>query len=215
MARPERLPGQWLELPGAQLYYEPEFLDTAAANHAMPGRQDLYDTLVDNVPWRRDEIVLFGRRRPVPRLSAWYGDAGAFYRYSGIALTPLPWLAPLAALREFLQRHLALPFNSVLLNYYRDGDDSMGAHSDDEPELGPRPQIAMISLGARRRFALTPRRPGAAEPWRCELADGSLLLMAGDCQRHWRHALPKTRRAVGGRISLTYRQVGVPSDLIR
>lgn len=192
--------GEWIELPGARLYYAPDFLSARDS-------RALYEALVTAVSWRQDEIVLFGRRQPVPRLSAWYGDPGAVYSYSGIRLEPMPWLEPLADLRERLQRQLALPFNSVLLNYYRDGADGMGAHSDDEAELGPSPQIAMISLGAARRFVLTPRAKAAAAPWRRELADGSLLLMAGDCQRHWRHALPKTRRPVAGRISLTYRQV--------
>jgi len=198
MERLERLRGEWIELPGAGLYYEPDFLKDPDI---------LFDDLKQNAAWRQDRIRLFGREHRVPRLSAWYGDADAVYRYSGLRLEPMPWLAALADLRRRLQTHLARPFNSVLLNYYRHGGDGMGRHADDEPELGPRPLIAMISLGAVRRFVLTPRQKGMAESWRRDLANGSLLVMAGDCQRHWRHELPKTRRVVAGRISLTYRQV--------
>ena len=194
--------GEWIELPGARLYYEPDFVSAGSGDSRA-----LYETLVTTASWRQDEIQLFGKRQRIPRLSAWYGDTDAIYSYSGLRLEPMPWLAPLAWLRERLNRHLGMSFNSVLLNYYRDGADSMGAHSDDEPELGPSPRIAMVSLGAERRFVLTPRLKGAAQRWQRELADGSLLLMAGDCQRHWRHELPKTRRPVAGRISLTYRQI--------
>lgn len=201
MERPEHLRGEWIELADALLYYEADFIGSDDA------RRDLFDDLARNVSWRQDRIRLFGRERPIPRLSAWYGDAGAVYGYSGLRLQPLPWLEPLAALRRRLERHLAQRFNSVLLNYYRDGADSMGSHSDDEPELGPRPLIAMVSLGAPRRFVLTPRRGRPGDPWRRELAAGSLLVMAGNCQHSWQHAVPKTRRSVGGRISLTYRQI--------
>jgi alkylated DNA repair dioxygenase AlkB len=204
--RAEHLRGEWIELPQALLYYEPEFL-TAADSAA------LFRQLVDAVPWRQDRLRLYGREVPMPRLSAWYGDAGAVYSYSGLRLEPLPWLEALEQLRQRLQRHLSRRFNAVLLNYYRNGTDSMGSHSDDEPELGPAPVIATVSLGAPRRFALTPRgvaSGGAA--WRRDLADGSLLVMAGPCQRHWRHALPKTRRPVAGRISLTYRLVRPVSE---
>ncbi len=149
---------------------------------------------------------MFGRLVDSPRLSCWMGDPQAAYRYSGVRFTPVPWLPALAAVRERLQLETGHAFNSVLLNRYRDGRDCMGWHSDDEPELGPQPLIASLSLGATRRFLLKHRaRP---EVRACvELQHGDLLLMGGDTQRHYRHALPRTARPVGERINLTFRQI--------
>src|SRR5690606_30273743 len=118
-----------------------------------------------------------------------------------------PWSAALSDLRDRLERELGTGFNSVLANLYRDGRDAMGWHSDDEPELGPAPVIASVSLGATRRFVLKHRR----KPDRklaLELPAGSLLVMAGATQRNYRHALPRTARPVGGRINLTFRSIG-------
>ncbi len=189
--------GELIELSGATLYYRQGFVEESSA---------LFEELVATVAWQQQRIRLFGRERPTPRLAAWYGDAGARYRYSGLDLEPLPWLPPLQALRERLQHALGTPFNSVLLNWYRDGNDGMGLHADDEPELGERPVIAAVTLGAERPLVFRPR-DRAMKPLRLDLADGSLLVMAGDCQRHWRHELPKSRRLLAGRISLTYRQI--------
>lgn len=200
MERSERLPGEWIGLPDALLYWEPDYLCRAG----LPA--DLFARLAAQVAWQQHRIRLYGRELAAPRLSAWYGDPGARYRYSGLQLEPEPWLPPLLQLREALQGELSHAFNSVLLNYYRSGADSMGPHADDEPELGAEPVIATLSLGAPRRFILR-RRDGSAR-WQCELGDGSLLVMAGACQHHWRHAVPKTRRPVAGRISLTFRRVG-------
>lgn len=191
------LPGELIELPGARLYYERDFVADSGA---------IYQALQQQVAWRQERIRLFGREHPQPRLSAWYGDSEASYRYSGLALTPLPWLAPLQALRRQLQQHLGCRFNSVLLNWYRHGQESMGLHADDEPELGAEPVIAAISLGAERRLVFRHRQRVEA-PVALAPADGSLLVMAGRCQALWRHELPKTRRPVGGRISLTFRRI--------
>ena len=201
MERDERLPGEWIELPDALLYWEPDFVTDSAA---------LWTELIEQAAWTQDHMRIQGRAVPLPRLTCWYGDAGATYTYSGIRMEPLPWLRSLEVLRQRLETHLSHRFNSVLLNYYRDGRDSMGYHSDDEAELGAEPVIATVSLGATRRFLLQRRqRRGAAshQGWGLDLTDASLLVMAGACQRHWRHAVPKTVRPVAGRISLTYRCV--------
>ncbi len=189
--------GELIELPGAILYYQQSLVENSSS---------LFEALAATAAWQQQRIRLFGREQLTPRLAAWYGDAGARYRYSGLDLEPLPWLAPLQALRERLQAELGAPFNSVLLNWYRDGRDSMGLHADDEPELGEQPVIAAVTLGAERPLVFRPR-DRHLKPLRLNLADGSLLVMAGDCQRHWRHELPKSRRPLAGRISLTYRQV--------
>jgi len=189
-----------IELPDADLDYRPGWLGVAAAAR-------LFATLRDAVPWEVHRIRLFGREHASPRLSCWIGDPAAVYRYSGTRFAPHPWLPELAALRERLRAELGAPFNSVLANLYRDGRDAMGWHSDDEPELGPAPVIASVSLGAPRRFVLKHRRDPALRH-ALVLEPGSLLVMAGAMQRHWKHALPRTARRAGERINLTFRQVG-------
>lgn len=170
----------------------------------------LFEELWRGLHWERREIVLFGRRLLQPRLVAWYGDPGADYRYSGVTLHPRPWHRELDALRRRISSHTACRFNAALANGYRDGADSMGWHSDDEPELGPQPCIASLSLGAERVFLLRPRKPdatGSRRSTRLLLGHGSLLLMRGEAQARYQHCLPKTRRPVGARINLTFRWV--------
>lgn len=169
--------------------------------------QSLLARLTAEIPWRQESIVLWGRRVLQPRLISWHGDPGARYRYSGLSLEPSPWTPGLAAIRERIESRLGTRFNSVLANLYRDQRDSMGLHSDDEPELGLRPLIASVSFGAERGFVFRPRRPLEAAPVRLRLASGSLLVMGGDTQRCWRHALPKQTRACGPRVNLTFRRI--------
>lgn len=196
------LHGDWIELPDALLYFEADFI----ADH-----ETLCAELAGQLQWTQDRIVVYGREVQIPRLNAWYGDPGTDYAYSGLQLQPRPWTPQLDVLRHRLSAHLQHDFNSVLANFYRDGADSVGRHADDEPELGPQPLIATISLGAARRFALYPKKSNTknknVEPWRADLPGGSLLVMAGRCQSAWQHEIPKTARPVGGRISLTFRQV--------
>lgn len=164
--------------------------------------------LVESLPLKQETLHIFGRRRLTPRLTSWHGDEHASYGYSGRVFAPSPWTPELSELRDMLVRRTGYQFNSVLANYYRDGSDSMGAHSDDEPELGPEPDdvaIASLSLGARRRFRLTPRGDGEAVTYR--LGEGDLLLMGGTTQTHFTHAVPKTRRPTAPRLNLTFRVV--------
>lgn len=168
----------------------------------------LFDALRTGIHWRQEEIVIFGERRRVPRLVAWHGDPAARYRYSGTDHDPEPWTQDLGRLRARVGELSGAVFNAVLLNLYRDGRDGMGWHADDEPELGREPVIASVSLGAKRRFCLRHRRRKDLKV-DLELPHGSLLVMGGATQHHWVHALPKTRRPVGERINLTFRQVVV------
>lgn len=188
-----------IALPDADLHYVPGWLAADEAGALMAA-------LRDSVAWENHRVRLFGREHASPRLSCWIGEAGAVYRYSGASLVPRGWTPALAALRERLQAELGTPFNSVLANLYRDGRDAMGWHSDDEPELGPEPVIASLSLGAPRRFVLRHRGDPALK---CVLVlgPGSLLVMRGPTQRYWKHALPRTAKPVGARINLTFRQV--------
>jgi len=166
-----------------------------------------FSELLDLVEWEQHIIRIRGREIASPRLSAWYGDPDAHYRYSGLSLEPRAWLPPILALKARVETVCAAPFNSVLLNLYRDGSDSMGWHSDDEPELGERPLIASLSLGATRRFRLRHRRRRDLDPVALDLESGSLLIMQGDTQRFWKHQIPKTKRSVGPRINLTFRSI--------
>ena len=159
--------------------------------------------LIDGVDWRQEQASLFGRNIPLPRLTAWYGDRG--YSYSGIDHAPAPFTSDLLALKQSIERLSGSYFNSVLINLYRDGQDSMGWHSDDEPSLGNEPEIASLSLGATRRFHLKHRTADARLA--LDLPHGSCLIMRGRCQAAWRHQLPKTKKPVGARINLTFRRI--------
>jgi alkylated DNA repair dioxygenase AlkB len=188
-----------LALPGAELALDPHWLDGAAADA-------LFAALLADVPWETHRIRLFGREVDSPRRSCWIGDPDASYRYSGVRFAPRSWPRALLPIRARLREELGIGFNSVLANLYRDGRDRMGWHRDDERELGQRPVIASVSLGAARRFVLKQRSdPRVSRA--ITLPHGSLLLMAGDTQAHYRHALPATAKAVGPRINLTFRRI--------
>lgn len=161
-----------------------------------------FEALVAELDWREEAVTLFGRTMAVPRLTAWYGDWT--YSYSGITHSPATMPATLDQLRESAEAVAGVPFNGVLANLYRDGADSMGWHSDDEPELGPEPVVASVSLGGTRRFHLK-HRDGSGELISLDLTHGSCLVMSGACQENWRHQVPKTKKRVAPRINLTFR----------
>ena len=186
-------------LPGATLRFAPQWLDRAQADA-------LFAALRESVPWETHRIRMFGREVDSPRLSCWIGDADAAYAYSGTRFEPHPWPAALAEVRASLSTELDNPFNSVLANRYRDGRDYMGWHSDNESALGSRPLIASVSLGATRRFVLKHRQEPARK-LEVQLPHGSLLVMAGETQRNYKHALPRTARPTGERINLTFRSI--------
>ena len=165
-----------------------------------------FAALMAEVRWEQHWLTLFGRRIAAPRLSAWYAEPGCGYRYSGLSLVAQPFTPVLEQIRARTEALSGHGFNSVLLNLYRDGADGMSWHSDDEPELGPAPLIASVSLGATRRLLLR-RRDARDARFGLDLGDGSLLLMEPPLQRYWQHSVPKTRRAVGPRINLTWRRI--------
>ena len=176
-----------------------------------PAARPRVDALAAELPLRTDTFTMFGRTVRVPRLISWHGDPGCRYRYSGQTYEPAPWTPGLARIRALLCARTGVAWNAVLANYYRDGRDSVGWHSDDERELGPARDdiaIASLSLGATRRFVMRHRERGDRRE--LALADGSLLLMRGTTQRHWRHALPKTAQRVGPRLNLTFRVISSP-----
>lgn len=192
------LPSQWerLALPDGDV--------ALLRGLALPA--DCMARLVAESHWRQDAIRLYGREMLQPRLHAWYGEPEAVYTYSGLRNVPLPWTPLLTELRGIVEDAAGARFNSVLLNLYRDGRDSMGMHSDDEPELGPQPVIASLSLGATRTFILRHRREKGLKPVRVPLGDGDLLLMRGDTQANWAHGINKQAQA-GARLNLTFRLI--------
>ncbi|MBD2579818.1 alpha-ketoglutarate-dependent dioxygenase AlkB [Oscillatoria sp. FACHB-1406] len=169
-------------------------------------RDRLFQALYSEIIWQQETIQLFGKKYQVPRLIAWYGDRDKVYTYSGIAHTPQAWNSTLFLIKNRLETLLRAKFNSVLLNLYRDGQDSMAWHSDDEPELGKNPTIASVSFGATRRFSLKHKHIKERKV-ELELSSGSLLLMQGETQHYWKHQIPKTKKPVGARINLTFRTI--------
>jgi alkylated DNA repair dioxygenase AlkB len=163
--------------------------------------------LIEETPWRAENIVVWGKTVPQPRLIAWYGDKGANYTYSGIHHAPLPWTDTLLDIKTRVEKFAGTKFNSVLLNYYRHHRDSMGLHSDDEPELGRRPIISSLSLGEDRTFILRHKTRRDLKTFRLRLASGSLLLMKGDTQHCWKHGIEKEKRPCGPRVNLTFRRI--------
>jgi alkylated DNA repair dioxygenase AlkB len=164
----------------------------------------LYLNLLERIGWQEENAILFGRAIKVPRLVAWYGNKP--YKYSGIIHNPQDWTPDLLEIKALVETLAGTGFNSVLLNLYRDGQDSMGWHADDERELGEKPIIASVSLGATRKFQM---RHKADKALRIEtpLPHGSCLVMGGAMQHNWQHQIPKTARPVGQRINLTFRTI--------
>jgi alkylated DNA repair dioxygenase AlkB len=190
----------WVDIrDGGRLLYDPSFCTPEEADA-------LFAWLRDEVPWRQEMV----HGQPLPRLNAWFSDAGLRYSYSGVSHLGTGWLPELAAIKETVEAVAGTSFNSLLLNRYRDGRDSIGFHTDAEPELGPNPVVATVSFGAEREFLLRHKR--TRETIRYRLAHGSLLVVGGSSQHHWLHSLPKTDTTVGERISLTFRRIVSVAD---
>ena len=165
----------------------------------------IHRSLLGELAWQEESIRIYGRPVKVPRLTCWYGDPGAVYTYSGVVHEPLPWTPMLSRLRLQVEAFTRGEFCSVLGNLYRDGNDSMGWHADKEKELGPAPFIASLSFGERRTFKIRHNR--TKQTVTIDLTNGSLLLMGGVIQKHWRHCVPKTTQAKKARVNLTFRNI--------
>ncbi len=166
--------------------------------------KQLFSDLYSSVNWKQEIIQLFGKQMPIPRLTAWYGDQGKSYTYSGIEQHPEHWNPTLKLIKSKIEQIAQVSFNSVLLNLYRDGKDSVSWHSDDEPELGENPIIASVSFGATRRFSLR-NKHSKNHKIDIDLASGSFLLMQGETQHFWQHQIAKTAKEIQPRINLTFR----------
>jgi alkylated DNA repair dioxygenase AlkB len=188
-----------LSLPDADITYFPNFLHQQEA-------EVYFDVLKKNVPWLQDQITIFGKTHPQPRLTALYGNNGKPYTYSNIKMRPHNFTKELLELKEKIRAVTKADFTTCLLNLYRDGRDSNGWHADNERELGPNPVIASISLGQERYFHLK-HRVLKGERHKLLLEHGSLLLMQGSTQHHWLHQIPKTAKPLKERINLTFRTI--------
>jgi alkylated DNA repair dioxygenase AlkB len=188
------------ELGDASLVEYPHFLGIGEAN-------SLVETLIEQIIWQQAEINIAGKLIPVPRLQCWMGDKKSRYGYSGIRLTPEPWHPLIVDIKNRVESVVADEFNSVLLNFYRDGNDSVAWHADDEKELGDEPIIASLSLGAVRTFELKHKRDRSLGKRKMELANGSLIIMEHGMQQHWQHCLPKALGLSAPRINLTFRKI--------
>ena len=167
----------------------------------------LYKKLIENIKWEQHEITIFGKTMNQPRLTAFYGDNNKDYSYSGIRLKPIAWNEDLMLIKSRLEKTTNETFSSVLLNYYRDGRDSMGWHADDEKELGKNPVIASVSFGSTRKFQLKHNSRKDVKKIDIDLSHGSFLLMKGTTQHHWKHQIPKSTKSIAPRINLTFRLI--------
>ena len=163
--------------------------------------------LMDQTIWRQESVQIYGKVHAQPRLVAWYGDPGMHYRYSGISLTPLPWTELLFEIKRRIEDCTDETFNSVFLNLYRDHNDSMGFHSDDERELGLEPVIASVTLGATRTFVMKHKKDPDIQTQKIALEAGTVLLMKGQTQLNWKHGIMKQTQPCGPRVNLTFRTI--------
>ncbi|MGX1930865.1 alpha-ketoglutarate-dependent dioxygenase AlkB family protein [Flagellimonas sp. 2504JD4-2] len=186
-----------LNLPDCDITYFPDFLSSEMAQHH-------FQVLKDSIPWQQDKIKVFGKVYDQPRLTALFGDNAKTYSYSGITMCPHAFTPDLIQIKKLVEKASETAFTNCLLNFYRDGKDSNGWHSDDEKELGTNPVIASVSLGAERFFHLR-NKADKTQKHKILLENGSLLLMKGATQHYWQHQIPKTSKPMGERINLTFR----------
>lgn len=221
----EALRGYKIKVPNGELVYVENFfsrkisdrsVDYFQENETIDWRQaqwkeftaeEFEKILFSNIKWKQDHLKLYGNIIPLPRLTAWYGDSGKSYTYSGIASSANEWNAGLLYLKQEIERCAGVDFNSVLLNWYRDGEDSLNWHADDEKELGVNPFIASANFGETRDFIVR-KNDDPTKKLILPLKHGTLLLMGGELQHFWQHSVPKRKKVRGSRFNLTFRRIG-------
>ena len=189
---------QRIDAPDADIRFKSSFLDEDTARR-------YFDELLVQVKWRQDRIRVYGKLHDVPRLHQWYGEPDTAYAWSGLVMAPQPFIPALLRLRAAIETATSATYNSILANLYRDGNDAVGWHSDDEPEFRGHPTIASLSLGAARDFVLRHRHRPDLPQIKISLTNGSLLVMSGNTQENWQHTIPKRAGVVAPRINLTLR----------
>jgi|TARA_B110000037_G_scaffold216463_1_gene275654 alkylated DNA repair dioxygenase AlkB len=185
-----------IKINNGEYFYSPNFFTKKESDFYL-------ETLLEKIDWRQEEMNMYGKTIKFPRLTAWYGDNDKPYSFSGINLNPNNWTKELKEIKEKIEPKCVANFNSVLLNLYRNGNDSISWHTDAEKELGINPIISSVNFGETRKFQL--RHKETKEKIEIELKHGSLLIMRGELQHFWQHQVPKTKKVVGKRINLTFR----------
>jgi alkylated DNA repair dioxygenase AlkB len=188
-----------ISLPDAEIHFYPQFFTKAESDL-------IFENLFSEIKWRSDKIKLYGKEIDLPRKTAWYGEPGKSYKYSGIQMLPEPWTPTLLKIKSEIEEIANVKFNSVMMNLYRDGNDGISWHTDAETELGKNPTIGSVSFGESRRFMLRHRYNKELKS-EIELTHGSFLLMGGSTQHFWQHQIPKTSRKLESRINLTFRTI--------
>lgn len=213
----ENLRGFHLTVPNGKIFYSEAFFNKKVSARSFEyfteNNQNLTEVTEENfkkivfknINWKHDNIKLFGKEIPLPRYTSWYGNQGKSYIYSGIKSNPNQWNKGLLYIKDKVEKAAGVTFNSVLLNWYRNGDDYLNWHSDDEEELGRTPTIASVSFGETRDFVV--RKKDKSQKITFPLKDGSLLIMSGELQRYWEHSVPKRKKVQKGRINLTFRTI--------
>lgn len=186
-------------LPDAEIRFYPHYFEKTESDL-------IFESFFSEIKWRSDKIKLYGKEIDLPRKTAWYGEKGKVYKYSGIQMSPEPWTPTLCKIKTEIEKVAKVEFNSVMMNLYRDGSDGISWHTDAEPELGKNPTIGSVSFGESRRFMLRHRNDKTLKS-EIELTHGSFLLMGGSTQHFWQHQIPKTSRKLGARINLTFRVI--------
>jgi alkylated DNA repair dioxygenase AlkB len=187
-----------ISIPNGEYIYLPDFF-------TKPQSDKYFQVLKDNILWKQESMNMYGKQVMFPRLTAWYGDNDKPYSFSGITLRPHSWSKELLEIKNKIEPIANTQFNSVLLNQYRNGNDSISWHTDAEKELGLNPIIGSVNFGATRKFQL--RHIETKEKIEIELTHGSLLIMQGELQHFWQHQVPKTAKIVNERINLTFRVI--------
>lgn len=191
-------PTEPVQINGGSYVYIPDFFPQAKANQYLKA-------FIETIEWNQEGMMMYGKYVKFPRLTAWYGDNDKPYSFSGITLQPKPWNAELLEIKKLIEPISGISFNSVLLNRYRDGSDSISWHTDAEKELGRNPIIASVNFGAERVFQL--KHMKTQERIDIPLKHGSLLIMLGELQHNWLHQVPKTQKVIGERVNLTFRTI--------
>ena len=221
----EKLNVFYIKIPNGELVFSEHFFDRKVSDRSVEYYQendtrdwrgvqwseiedeDLNKINFTNIKWKHDSIKMYGKTIPLPRLTAWYGDPLKSYTYSGINCQPNEWNKGLLYIKERIEKVTQTKFNSVLLNWYRDGEDYLNWHADDEKELGKNPVIASVNFGETRDFVIR-RNDEPSKKIVIPLKHGTLLIMRGEIQCYWQHSVPKRKKVKGSRFNLTFRRIG-------